>query len=47
MNDIYASLKENIKDMENGNQKFGNAFALVLCLFGIWAFIAFFFGIGY
>ena len=47
VNDLYASIKENIRDMENWNQKFGNTFALFLLLFGIWCFIAFFFGIGH
>ena len=29
------------------NQRFGNMFARIVFLFGIWAFIAFFFKIGY
>ena len=45
--EVYKVSRSIIKDMENWNQKFGNAFALFLLLFGIWTVIAFFFGIGY
>ena len=43
---VYNNSRKVIKNMESGNQKFGNAFALLLLLFGIWCFVAFFFGIG-
>ena len=41
---IKASSPE---EMEKMNQKFGDAYGKFLVVFGIWAFIAFIFGIGY